>query len=91
MELRLHDQRRAALRPGHCITFANTDTGRQALAEVVGLRRFRSFAAALDAVPAAAVAGPGADRDDIVAELRTIYGTVNEEHHGALAITVRMV
>ncbi|GAA2372397.1 hypothetical protein Cme02nite_00750 [Catellatospora methionotrophica] len=90
VEIRLHDERRAAVRLGDSITFSNTDTRQQTVAEVIGLRRFASFAAALDAIPTAAVAGPGADRATAEAELTATYSPADEAHHGVLAITMQV-
>lgn len=91
VELRLHDHRRAAVQPGDMIEFTCPDTGRSQTAHVRQTRRYPTFAAALNDVALADVAGMDAQRAAVETELRGIYSDADERHHGVVAITVRSV
>lgn len=74
VELRLADERRAALHPGHVITFSSTSPGAQVSVRIVWLRRFADVEQLLETVPASSIGGPGATNKEIRAAVDSIYG-----------------
>lgn len=88
IEMRLYDEKRAAIKTGDTIEFINTDSKERLICEVIGLYRYDSFEKLYSHHDKQAIGykeGESSDPKDMLA----YYSVENVNRYGVLAIEIK--
>lgn len=90
IEIRLHDEKRQQIALGDQIVFRRLPDGEEQLrVEVLGLRRFETFADLYREISLAEIDCEGWSMDELLSSTYEIYTPEREREYGVLAITIR--
>lgn len=92
IELRLYDEKRRMINVGNSITFTNTDSGEQLVAEVLALYRFDSFKELYIHLP---LLKCGYTADDLSgadpADMDAYYSREEQKEYGVVGIELAVI
>ena len=92
VEVRLNDEKRKKLKIGDTIVFTKVPDSNETLtAEILELRRYRTFREMYESIPAKEFDTVGDPIDEMVEQTYKIYTFEQEQKWGTLAIIVKMI